>query len=72
MHRRRWRVGRMEPMGTLTAPSAVGGINWPGGAVDPVEDVLYVASENTLYRAQVTPGTPGEGRFVSRYSRSSQ
>ena len=47
--------------GTLTAPSAVGGINWPGGAVDPVEDVLYVASENTLYRAQVTPGTPGKG-----------
>jgi quinoprotein glucose dehydrogenase len=48
-------------MGTLTAPSAVGGINWPGGAVDPVEDVLYVASENTLYRAQVTPGSPGTG-----------
>jgi quinoprotein glucose dehydrogenase len=47
--------------GTLTAPSAVGGINWPGGAVDPVEDVLYVASENTLYRAQVTPGQPGKG-----------
>src|SRR4051812_2968613 len=47
--------------GTLTAPSAVGGINWPGGAVDPVEDVLYVASENTLYRAQVSPGQPGKG-----------
>jgi quinoprotein glucose dehydrogenase len=47
--------------GTLTAPSAVGGINWPGGAVDPVEDVLYVASENTLYRAQVSPGSPGTG-----------
>ena len=47
--------------GTLTAPSAVGGINWPGGAVDPVEDVLYVASENTLYRAQVVPGTDGKG-----------
>ncbi len=47
--------------GTLTAPSAVGGLNWPGGAVDPVEDVLYVAPENTLYRAQVTPGTAGKG-----------
>ena len=46
--------GRMERKGTLTAPSAVGGVNWPGGAVDPVDDVLYVASENTLYRAQVT------------------
>jgi quinoprotein glucose dehydrogenase len=47
--------------GTLTAPSAVGGINWPGGAVDPVEDVLYVASENTLFRAQLSPGLPGKG-----------
>ncbi len=44
-------------MARLTAPSAVGGLNWPGGAVDPVEDVLYVAPENTLYRAQVVPGT---------------
>ena len=33
-------------MGTLTAPSAGGGVNWPGGAVDPVDDVLYVASSN--------------------------
>ena len=47
--------------GTLTAPAAVGGVNWPGGAVDPVDDVLYVASQNTLFRAQVTPGTPGKG-----------
>jgi glucose dehydrogenase len=48
-------------MGTLSAPSAVGGVNWPGGAVDPVDDVLYVATNTTLYRAQVTPGSPKTG-----------
>jgi quinoprotein glucose dehydrogenase len=48
-------------LGTLTAPSAVGGVNWPGGAVDPVEDVLYVTSQNTLYRPIVVEGRPQTG-----------
>jgi quinoprotein glucose dehydrogenase len=48
-------------MGTLTAPAAVGGVNWPGGAVDPVDDVLYVASQNTLFRALVVAGSPKTG-----------
>jgi quinoprotein glucose dehydrogenase len=48
-------------MGTLTAPSAVGGVNWPGGAIDPVDDMLYVASQSTLFRALVMPGSPNTG-----------
>jgi quinoprotein glucose dehydrogenase len=48
-------------MGTLTAPSAGGGVNWPGGAVDPVDDVLYVASSTTLFRAQVVEGSANTG-----------
>jgi len=48
-------------MGTLTAPSAVGGVNWQGGAVDPVEDVLYVASQTSLFLAQVVEGSPKTG-----------
>ncbi len=48
-------------LGTLSAPSAVGGVNWPGGAVDPVDDVLYVTSQNTLYRPTVVEGTPKTG-----------
>ncbi len=48
-------------MGTLTAPSAVGGVNWQGGAVDPVDDVLYVASQNTLNKAQVVEGADKSG-----------
>jgi quinoprotein glucose dehydrogenase len=48
-------------MGTLTAPSATGGVNWPGGAIDPVDDVLYVATQNLLFRAQVVAGSPNTG-----------
>jgi quinoprotein glucose dehydrogenase len=48
-------------LGTLSAPSAVGGVNWPGGAVDPVDDVLYVTSQNTLYRPTVVEGSPKTG-----------
>jgi quinoprotein glucose dehydrogenase len=48
-------------MGTLTAPSAGGGVNWMGGAVDPVDDVLYVASSTTLFRAVVVEGRPKTG-----------
>jgi quinoprotein glucose dehydrogenase len=48
-------------LGVLSAPSAVGGVNWPGGAVDPVDDVLYVTSQNTLYRPAVVEGSPKTG-----------
>lgn len=48
-------------LGTLTAPSAGGGVNWPGGAIDPVDDVLYVTSQTSLLRAQVIEGTAGKG-----------
>ena len=39
----------------------MGGVNWPGGAVDPVDDVLYVTSQNTLFRALVSEGSPNTG-----------
>ncbi len=48
-------------MGTLSAPSAGGGVNWPGGAIDPVDDVLYVASQTSILRAQLMAGTAGKG-----------
>jgi quinoprotein glucose dehydrogenase len=31
--------------GTLTAPSATGGANWPGGAYDPESHIVYVYSK---------------------------
>src|SRR3954462_11011763 len=48
-------------MGTLTAPSAVGGFNWQGGAVDPEDDVLFVAGQNTLNKEQVVEGADKSG-----------
>jgi quinoprotein glucose dehydrogenase len=48
-------------MGTLTAPSAVGGFNWQGGAVDPVDDVLFVAGQNTINKEQVVEGATKSG-----------
>ena len=47
--------------GTLTAPSPSGGVNWPGGAIDPVDDVLFVASQTTLFRALLSEGSPKTG-----------
>ena len=55
--------------GTLTAPSAVGGVNWPGGAVDPVDDVLYVTSQNTLVSRGGRRRVAEDGRPVSRRPR---
>ena len=48
-------------MGTLTAPGPGGGVNWPGGAVDPVDDVLFVASQTSLFLAQLVEGSPNTG-----------
>jgi quinoprotein glucose dehydrogenase len=48
-------------MGTLTAPSGAGSMNWPGGAIDPVDDVLYVATQSALSASQIVEGSPGTG-----------
>jgi quinoprotein glucose dehydrogenase len=48
-------------MGTLTTPSAVGGFNWQGGAVDPVDDVLFVAGQNTINKEQLVEGATKSG-----------
>ncbi len=32
------------PLGTLMLPSNTGGANWPGGALDPETDILYIYS----------------------------
>jgi quinoprotein glucose dehydrogenase len=48
-------------MGTLTAPSGQGAVNWPGGAVDPVDGVLYAATQTSLFKAQLVEGNAGTG-----------
>ena len=32
------------PLGTLMLPSSTGGANWPGGALDPETNILYIYS----------------------------
>ena len=48
-------------MGTLGAPTGQGSINWPGGAVDPVNDILFVASMSAAGKFQLVAGSPGTG-----------
>jgi quinoprotein glucose dehydrogenase len=44
------------PMATLTAATAGGGANWPGGSYDPETHVLYVSSQSTVTPIGLVPG----------------
>ena len=47
--------------GTLALPSAGGGVNWPGGAVDPGLGILFVPSSTTPSLFGLIDGTEGTG-----------
>lgn len=47
--------------GTLALPSAGGGVNWPGGAVDADEGILFVPSATRLQLFALTEGTDRTG-----------
>ncbi|MDX1385184.1 MAG: PQQ-binding-like beta-propeller repeat protein, partial [Thermoanaerobaculia bacterium] len=47
----------LEP-GTLMLPSAGGGANWPGAAVDPETGILYVPSTTSISRHPLSPTDP--------------
>ena len=54
------------PAATLMLPADTGGANWPGGALDPETNRLYIHSHTAVYSltntapdlAAITPGTP--------------
>jgi quinoprotein glucose dehydrogenase len=48
------------PLGTLMAPAAGGGTNWPGGSFDPETRILYVGSNSSLGSMGLTPPAPGQ------------
>jgi quinoprotein glucose dehydrogenase len=48
------------PLGTLTLPSEVGGGNWPGGALDPTNNHLYIHSHAQVYVNGLVPPAPGQ------------
>ena len=54
-------VSRLDgPLGTLMAPAAGGGTNWPGGSYDPETHILYVSSNSSLGALGLMPPNPGQ------------
>ena len=54
-------VSRLDgPLGTLAAPAAGGGTNWPGGSYDPDTHILYVSSNSSVGAFWLTPPYPGQ------------
>ena len=49
---------REGPLGTLTAPTSVGGSNWPGGGYDPETHLVYLPSASSVGSMSVVPPTP--------------
>ncbi len=48
------------PLGTLMAPFAAGGTNWPGGSYDPETNMLYVSSNSSVGSLGLVPPYPGQ------------
>jgi quinoprotein glucose dehydrogenase len=46
------------PLATLTAATAGGGANWPGGSYDPETHIMYVSSQSIVTPIGLVPGTP--------------
>jgi quinoprotein glucose dehydrogenase len=55
------------PLATLMMPSTTGGANWPGGALDPETNVLYVYSSTQISQLGLIP--PQGGRSDMHYVR---
>jgi quinoprotein glucose dehydrogenase len=47
------------PLATLTAATAGGGSNWPGGSFDPVSHIVYLESQSIVTPIGLIPGVPG-------------
>ena len=46
------------PLATLMVPSDHGGANWPGGALDPETNRIYVHSHTAVFAAGIVPASP--------------
>jgi quinoprotein glucose dehydrogenase len=55
------------PLATLTAATAGGGANWPGGSYDPETHVMYVSSQSIVTPIGLVPPTPDRSdmNFIS-------
>jgi quinoprotein glucose dehydrogenase len=50
-------------LGTLTAPTGLGGANWPGGSFDPETQMLYVFSNSSVASIGLIPPRPGQSEM---------
>jgi quinoprotein glucose dehydrogenase len=59
------------PLATLTAATAGGGSNWPGGAYDPVTHIFYVESQRIVTAIGLVPGAPrSDMNYISGQAQS--
>jgi quinoprotein glucose dehydrogenase len=57
-------VSKVEgPLATLMLPSATGGANWQGGALDPQTNILYVYSVTSITPLGLVPTDPARSDF---------
>jgi quinoprotein glucose dehydrogenase len=64
-------VSKFEgPLATLTAATAGGGSNWPGGSYDPETHIAYVSSQTTVTAIGLVPGgTRSDMMYISGQAR---
>jgi quinoprotein glucose dehydrogenase len=64
-------VSRFDgPLATLTAATAGGGSNWPGGSYDPETHIAYVSSQTTVTAIGLVPGgTRSDMMYISGQAR---
>jgi quinoprotein glucose dehydrogenase len=64
-------VSKFEgPLATLTAATAGGGSNWPGGSYDPETHIAYVSSQTTVTAIGLVPGgTRSDIMYISGQAR---
>jgi quinoprotein glucose dehydrogenase len=64
-------VSKFEgPLATLTAATAGGGSNWPGGSYDPETHFAYVSSQTTVTAIGLVPGgTRSDIMYISGQAR---
>ncbi|MGA2716077.1 MAG: pyrroloquinoline quinone-dependent dehydrogenase [Bryobacteraceae bacterium] len=59
------------PLATLTAGTAGGGSNWPGGAYDPATHIFYVESQSIVTPIGLVPGgARSDMSYISGQARS--
>lgn len=49
-----------RPLGTITSPTGDGAAQWPGGAIDPETNIVYIFSNMAYGASGTVPGDPAQ------------